>query len=286
MIIRSLINLSFLLFAFSHLTAEAQVDIKVASFNVRYDEPKDAQNNWKYRKDNVAKVILFHDADVIGMQEVLHSQLQDLRKRLPEYKFVGVARDDGKEDGEYVPVFFKAKRFEKLKNGTFWLSDNPEIPAKGWDADCKRVVSWVILKEKKSDKEFVVFNTHFDHRGKEARKQSSVLLLSKINEIAGNRPVIVTGDFNATPESEVIQRILDDNGRNTLSDSRQVARIVYNADWTSHGFGRAPIERRRIIDYVFVNNKCTVLRHGVLTEMINGIYLSDHCPVLAQIILK
>jgi len=278
-----LFYLGILFLTLFYVPVKAQVEIKVMSFNIRYDEPDDADNNWKYRKDNAAKVILFNDADVIGMQEVLHSQLQDLRNRLPEYNYIGVARDDGKEDGEYVPLFFKANRFEEINSGTFWLNENPEVCEKGWDAVCKRIVSWAILKDKTSNIEFAVFNTHFDHRGTEARKQSAILLRKKIAGIAGERPIMVTGDFNSTPESDVIKRILEDDGKNTLKDSRRIAKIVYNASWTSNSLGRTPIENRRIIDYIFVNNKCNVLRHGVLTEMINGFYLSDHCPVLTQI---
>ena len=281
-------NIKYLLvlfFAFVYQSAQSQESIKIMTFNIRYDNPDDGEQNWKFRKDNAANMILFHDVDIIGMQEVLHSQLEDLIERLPQYKFVGVGRDDGKEKGEYGPIFYKKDKFSKIMDGVFWLSENSKIPGKGWDAVCNRIVTWIILKEKKSGKEIAFFNTHFDHRGKEARKQSAILLLSKIKEIAGDRPIMVAGDFNATPDSNVIQPIVDNTKPFYLRDSRNEAKIIYGPEWTVHSFGKTPLNKRRIIDYVFMKNNCSVIRYGVLSESINNVFLSDHCPVLTQITL-
>ncbi len=281
------IALTLFFFAFFlTLPVMGQMELKCMSFNIRYDNPDDGVNNWQHRKDNAASVVRFHDIDVVGFQEVLQHQLEDLRERLPGYSDVGVARDDGEQSGEYVPVFYKADRFSLMESGNFWLSENPSVPGKGWDAACNRIVTWVKLKEKSSGKVFAFFNTHFDHRGRVARKESVPLLRSKISAIAGELPVVVTGDFNATPESLVITHILDEEEKVRLRDTRLEADIVYNAFWTAHSFGGTPMENRRIIDYIFVNASWKVIRYGVLSELNNGVYLSDHCPVVSELMLE
>jgi endonuclease/exonuclease/phosphatase family metal-dependent hydrolase len=253
------------------------------TFNVRYDNPADSANNWKYRKDFATGMIRKNDVDVLGTQEVLYSQLNDIRVLLPEYSYAGVGRKDGGTQGEFSAVFYKKERFELLNSGTFWLSENPAaVGVKGWDAAIERIVTWVLLKDKASGKEFAFINTHFDHIGQVARRESAKLLLSKVDEIAGDRPVIVTGDFNATPDSEVVQIITDTNRSNHLADSRVLAPSILGPSWTFHGFGKVPMENRSIIDYIFVKNKVTVSQLSVLSEMSGNIYLSDHNPVFIK----
>lgn len=144
--------------------ASAPEPVNVMSFNIRYDNPEDSLDNWRYRKDRVANAIHFYDVDILGTQEVLHNQLEDLKLRLPEYGVVGVGREDGKEKGEYSALWYKKDRFNVLDSGYFWLSETPEVAgSKGWDGACERIASWVKLQDKVSDKEYFALNTHLDH---------------------------------------------------------------------------------------------------------------------------
>ena len=145
--------------------ASAPEPVNVMSFNIRYDNPEDSLDNWRYRKDRVANAIHFYDVDILGTQEVLHNQLEDLKLRLPEYGVVGVGREDGKEKGEYSALWYKKDRFNVLDSGYFWLSETPEVAgSKGWDGACERIASWVKLQDKVSGKEYFALNTHLDYR--------------------------------------------------------------------------------------------------------------------------
>ena len=160
--------------------------VRLATFNIRYDNPGDSLNSWKYRKDRVCEFIREKQPDVLGMQEVLHHQLEDLLAGLPDYAYVGVGREDGKTQGEYAPVFYRKDKYDLLDSNTFWLSEHPDSVGKlGWDAACTRVATWAKLKEKSTGKEFLMVNTHFDHVGTEARRNSALLIIDKIKEIAG-----------------------------------------------------------------------------------------------------
>ena len=199
--------------------AATQTDepVNVMTFNVRYDNPDDSLNNWKYRKDRVANAIRFYDADIVGTQEVLHNQMEDLRQRLPGYESIGVGREDGKEAGEYSALWYRADRFTAKESGWFWLSETPEVAgSKGWDGACERIATWAKLQDKLTGKELFVMNTHLDHVGVAARREGVKLVLDKIQELGGDLPVILTGDFNAEPESDVIKR----HGRPRTSDRR------------------------------------------------------------------
>lgn len=263
---------------------EAQ-PIHVMSFNIRYDNPEDSLDNWKYRKDRAATAILFYEADIVGTQEVLHNQLEDLKQRLPQYGVVGVGREDGKEKGEYSALWYNKERFDLTDSGYFWLSETPEVAgSKGWDGACERIATWVKLKEKKGGREYFALNTHLDHVGVAARREGVTLMLNRVNELAGSLPVIVTGDFNADPESDVIAHVTDQNDPLHLTDSRTISPIVYGPAWTWHDFGQLPYDRRPLIDYVFVRGNLQVLKYGILAEMENEAFLSDHAPVLVQVI--
>ena len=152
---------------FSSLSCtQKSASINTMSFNIRYDNPEDGVQNWHHRKENIVRMINFYDLDIIGMQEVLVHQLNYLKTHLGQYQSVGIGREDGKEQGEFSPIFFKANRYEELKSGTFWLSETPEKVSKGWDAALERIATWVVLKDKSSGKELIFMNTHFDHKGR------------------------------------------------------------------------------------------------------------------------
>jgi endonuclease/exonuclease/phosphatase family metal-dependent hydrolase len=257
--------------------------INAMSFNIRYDNPEDGAQNWHHRKENVVRMLNFYDLDIIGMQEVLVSQLNYLKDNLKDYQAIGVGREDGKEKGEFAPVFFRKDRFKELKSGTFWLSETPEKVSKGWDAALERIATWVVLKDKTTGKEFIFMNTHFDHRGKQARIESAKLLKTKATVLAVGKQLILTGDFNLVPESEGIQTIIKPDGKNTLVNSSSVAEITYGPNWTSTGFKNRPFDQRRVIDYIFLKNIKTVNRYAVIAEKLNDLQLSDHCPVFVQV---
>lgn len=259
--------------------------VNVMSFNIRYDNPEDSLDNWEYRKDRAARAIRFYDVDILGTQEVLHNQLVDLQERLPGYGVVGVGREDGKEKGEYSALWYKKDRFTLLDSGYFWLSETPEVPgSKGWDGACERIASWAKLKDKASGKEYFALNTHLDHVGVVARREGVTLILDKVNELSNGLPVIVTGDFNSEPESDVIKHVTDAANPEHLTDSRSVSPLVYGPAWSFHDFGKIPYDRRPLIDYVFVRNGLEVLRYGVLAETENEAFLSDHAPVLVSLL--
>jgi endonuclease/exonuclease/phosphatase family metal-dependent hydrolase len=180
----------------------------VATFNIRYDNPRDTGNLWVARAPVVSSLIRFHDFDIFGVQEALKNQLDDIRTALPHFSRYGVGRNDGKDGGEHSSIFYKKDKFKLLKSGDFWLSQTPDKPGLGWDATCcNRICSWVYLENKASGKKFYFFNVHFDHQGVVARKESAKLIIQKIKEIAGSQPVIFTGDLNGGRDSEWYQTI-------------------------------------------------------------------------------
>ena len=259
-------------------------EMNIVSFNIRMDTPNDGENQWKFRKDCAADLIKFYNVDIFGAQEVLHHQLTDLLERLPDYDYVGVGRTDGKEKGEYAPIIYKKSRYAVVKTGNFWLAeDKNAVGKKGWDAACERVATWAVLKDKQSGKKFFFLNTHLDHIGKVARHEGAALVLRQVKELAGDMPVIVTGDFNAVETEDPIQVLIDRDNVDHLTDSRSVADLKYGPEWTFHGFGRVPLEKRHLIDYIFIKGNIKVLRHGVLTDTLNHLYPSDHCPIMCVI---
>jgi endonuclease/exonuclease/phosphatase family metal-dependent hydrolase len=263
----------------------AQDYLNVMTFNIRYNNPGDSANAWPYRKDKVASQILFHQAHIVGMQEALHGQVNDLQARLPQYKFVGVGRDGG-EKGEYSAIFYDTTRLQLLSSQTFWLSQQPHVVASvGWDAALTRVVTWAKFKDRKTKKIFYHFNTHFDHRGKNARRESAVLLLQQVQSIAGKTVSITTGDLNARPADEPIRVIVDSSSQLRLTDSKQVSLTPhYGPTGTFNGFGSKETEEVPI-DYIFIKNGGKVLQHATLSQTWGGRFSSDHFPVFARIIL-
>ena len=262
---------------------------KVMTYNIRYDTEQDSLNAWSYRKDRVVNLIQFHEADIVGMQEALIHQIQYIDEQIPDYDWCGVGRDDGKEAGEFTPIFYNTNLFTLLEDSTFWLSETPEIPSKSWDAALNRVVTWAKFTYKPTGKDFYFFNTHFDHRGQIAREESAKLLVLKITEIVGSAPVILTGDFNSTPDSfpyTVIVGTTESEAVVPLKDAFHHSALPHHgALQSSSGFAVKDSLRGNRIDYIFVRNNITVLKHGILTDFQEGSFPSDHLPVIAQIAL-
>ena len=257
--------------------------MNLMSFNIRYDEPADGINSWKNRKDPVAAMISDRDVDVLGIQELQFIQLTDLLSALPGYTYAGVGRNDGKTGGEYNAIFYKREKFSYDNGGTFWLSKNPAAEgSKDWDATIERIVTWVILTDLHTGKKFAFFNTHFDHVGLTARRESAKLLLLKTEEIAAGLPLFISGDLNSTPGSEPLALLTDQKNKNHVTDSRNLSTQQDGPSWTFHGFGSTPVEKRTTIDYLFVRNVVTVEKFTTIFEVKNNIYLSDHNPILIK----
>lgn len=257
--------------------------VNVMTFNIRYNNPGDGENAWPNRKDMVAAVIREH-ADIAGLQEAQLDQIQDLAKRLPGYKWYGVGRDDGKEGGEFCPVFYRDNRYELLEKKTLWLSETPEVPgSKGWDTAITRLVTMVRFKDLESDVKFWVLNTHFDHRGRAARENSARLIRQHFGRLAKQQPVIVTGDFNCLPDGKPYAVMTAAEPGAKLIDSRTVAkRAPLGPDSTWNGFQAIAPGRR--IDFIFVTPAIEVRQHRTIGDQVKGRFPSDHLPVVVDLV--
>lgn len=277
-ILKSLTLITLLLMPCFSFAQKKEVSFNIASYNIKYDNPKDTANAWDNRKNVIAEMIRFNEVDVLGIQEGLHHQVEALDSLLPDHAYIGVGRDDGDEKGEYAALFYNKNLFEVLDSNTFWLSPTPEVPSKGWDAALPRVCTWAALKVRKSNDIIFVFNTHFDHIGKTARINSAKLILKQIKAIAENNPVVLMGDFNTEPQSAPYQQLTQD-----LYDAFSITATPHfgpKASFNNFDFYKVP-ERR--IDYIFVNNFFDVLRHGILNNHSRLKYPSDHFPVIAEL---
>jgi len=278
------IILSLVLYYFSFPLVAQQLN--VMTFNIRFNTSSDKLDAWPYRKDKVASQILFHEVQLLGVQEALHDQMIDLKKRLKKFKYVGGGRDDGKEKGEYSAIFYDTTRLQLLQTKMFWLSETPEVPgSKSWDAAITRMVTWAKFKDRKSKKIFFAFNTHFDHMGKAARMESSRIVLKMVKEIAGNIRVIFTGDFNAEPSDEPTRIIMDENNPLHLIDSKAISQEDhYGPTGTFNGF-KSKERNDQPIDYIFVKGKWKVLKHATISQTWEGRFASDHFAVFARVSL-
>jgi len=264
---------------------EANTDavmLKAMTYNLRLDIASDGENTWAKRKDVLSSQILFLGPDVFGVQEARPNQIQDLNTTLTDYKFVGEGRD-GNGEGEHSAIYYNTKNLQLETAQTFWLSLTPEVVSKGWDGAYPRICTYALFSFKKSGKKFWLFNTHLDHVGQEAQKEGVKLILKRMTaENTENYPVLLMGDFNVEPNSEVIATIVP-----TMSDSKHIALLKFGPDGTFNGFNyNTPVTRR--IDYVFVSKSSDVLvkKYAVLSSAIDLKFPSDHFPVFTEIELK
>ena len=271
-------------------TPKADDAVRIMTFNIRYNNPRDGANAWPRRKDVVAKIISDNQVDIAGLQEALPGQIKDLQKRLPQYAWYGVGRDDGKTKGEFAPIFYRKDRFEVIDKSVFWLSKTPEaVGSKSWDAAITRIATWMKLKDKATGKSLLVVNTHFDHRGQQARIHSAELLRKRIDRLAGNMPVVLLGDFNTTPGSEPFVKLTQAKNDVTpnppLTDSRDLTSAKPegpNSTW--NGF-QAIVPNHRI-DFIFIRGNIQVARHRTLDARNEGRFPSDHLPVVIDTVLS
>ena len=268
------------LFFASHLFV-AQ-DLKVMTYNIRLSLESDNENSWDNRKGDALALLSYYHPDFFGVQEAVPQQMVDLKTSLKDYNYVGVGRDDGKNQGEYSAIFYDKNKLEVVKSGTFWLSETPEKPSKGWDAAYNRVCTYALFKIKKSGKKFMAMNVHFDHIGDLARVNSSKLILEKIKELnPQNLPLTLTGDFNLTDDTEPI-RIVSKSLDNVYYNSKKPH---YGPIGTFTAFDVNTVPKDRI-DYIFVKGFEAESNRTINDRRENLLYPSDHFPILAEISFK
>lgn len=249
---------------FSTLSISAQ-ELVVASYNIRNDNQGDAQrgNGWVQRCPVICDQIEWNDVDVFGAQEVKRNQIDDMLRELEDYDYVGVGRDDGKDKGEFSPVFYKRDRFKLLDQGTFWISETPEkVGVKGWDAALPRICSYARLQDKVTKRKFWFFNLHMDHVGVEARREGAKLIARKITQMCGNEPAMVSGDFNVDQNNEAYKTIVS---QGVLTDSYEKSAKRYIQNGTFNSFNPNLYTKSRI-DHIFVTKQVNVSHYAVLTD--------------------
>jgi len=288
-------HITLLLFVMvcTHTSVHAQKSSFTAmSFNIRYDNPDDGKHAWPNRKQFVTDIITRYGAEIIGVQEAEHHQLRYLDDQLKAYTWFGVGRDDGKKKGEFTAIFYHNERFELLAHDTFWCSETPEQPKAGWDAALPRTVTWGLFRDKQTTEEFRIYNNHFDHRGELARKKCAQLLLNNIadhHQSGPKVPVLVTGDFNATPDSppyRILTGKIDTGLPITLLDAKETVETKPRGpNGTFTGFDRSQ-ESDQPIDYIFVNNGFTVHTHTTTDDTYDDILPSDHYPTAVELSVK
>lgn len=257
-----IILFSFLCIGMVH--AQKSVIFTVATYNLRNANRGDSidGNGWGQRCPYITKLIRFHGFDIFGTQEGLYGQLQAMKQMMPGYNYIGVARDDGKKEGEHSAIFYRTDKFKLLDHGDFWLSKDQTKPNLGWDAVCIRICTWGKFREIKTGFTFVYFNLHMDHRGIVARAESAKLILNKIRKMPKGMPVILSGDFNVDQFSPSYKLI---NTSGILRDSYEMSDFVYAPNGTFNGFNPNSETDSRI-DHIFLTKSFKVLKYGVLTD--------------------
>ncbi|MBP3383328.1 MAG: endonuclease/exonuclease/phosphatase family protein [Tidjanibacter sp.] len=252
-------------------------DIKVISYNIRLAHKNDGENYWENRKHASVNMIRTEEPTIIGLQELLKSQLDYLTKELTEYAFIGVGRDNGVEAGEFMAIFYRTEDVDLLDWGTFWLSQTPEVPSRGWDAMCRRTCTWAKFRHKATGKTFMHFNTHLDHVGNVARREGLRLIVERMGYMVDHTtPTFLTGDFNIPTDNEAFEMLTP-----TLQDARKVSpKSDHRA--TFNGWGNAS----SIIDHIFFRGATAHTFQVLCDENYGAPYISDHYPVVLTATLK
>ena len=265
----------FIYFLLSNLVSD---EIKVISYNVRYNNPNDGKDIWENRRSTIVNLIKNENPDFLGLQEVNHAQLLFLNSNLSNYSFVGVGRDDGKTKGEYSPIFYNNNLFDLIKSDTFWLSSTPDKISVGWDASMERICTYAVFKSKTNKKNIWVFNTHFDHIGMEAREKSADLIISVINKLTEPEDyVVLTGDFNLLDDSKPIMNL-----QSNFNDTNKNLEETDKSYGTFNNFKLNFVSKSRI-DYVFEKNFKLINSRHIIVKTPEGRWASDHHPILAKL---
>lgn len=257
-------------------------ELSVMTYNIRLDVASDGENAWPKRSNFLISQVLFLAPDIMGVQEAKPNQIKDLSQALSDYSYIGSGRD-GDNKGEFSAIYYNTKKLKVDNADTFWLSTTPDKTSKGWDAAYPRICTYGLFTFLKTGEQFWIFNTHLDHKGAEAQKEGMKLILKQIKKVnTKNLPVLLTGDFNVEPNSELIQNL-----KNEMLDSKEMAEIKFGSDGTFNGFQYSePVTRR--IDYIFFSesSKIYAQKYGVLSSAIDFKYPSDHFPVFVKFSLK
>ena len=270
--------------------AQAVAPIKTMSFNIRFDNgtPSTAANAWiatsgTNRRDLALSVISSYGPDILGVQEALNNQVNDLKNGLPQHNFYGVGRDDGATSGEYSGIFYRGDRFTRTNQGTFWLSSTPDTPSFFPGTCCRRIASWAILQDTQAgNQEYFVLNTHWDHQVQAAREYSAQLIRDRIGLLSGGRPLIMMGDLNSTETNVAYLNLIGSNdpgGLQLLDSYREVVPVQQGTEATFNGFVGTTFGSR--IDFVFHDDFFQATEASIVRTSFSGRYPSDHYPVTA-----
>ena len=254
-----------ILFVTAAVTSYGQSWFNVGSYNVRYDSSKDKAkgDGWEARSKELFDMVNYERWEIFGAQEVLHNQLQDMLNNLDNYDYIGVGRNDGAKKGEYAPIFYRKDRIRCLDKGWFWISETPDVAgSKGWDADQCRICTWGRFEDKSTKWKFWLFNVHLDHRGVVARREGARLILSKIKEMCGDEPYILTGDFNVDQNNEIFDIL---TGSDMLVDTYRSAKHRMAPNGTVNRF-KADFGTESRIDHIFVSPQFKTHEYGILTH--------------------
>lgn len=253
-------------------------ELKVMSYNIRLGSADDGTNSWMYRCGATLEMIHDQKPDVIGLQEAVDAQVRFLEEFVDDYNCVGVGREDGKKKGEQMAIFWNKKTVKVLKWGTFWLSETPDKPSKGWDSKHYRTATWALMKDKRTGERFFFVNTHLDHRGAEARKNGLKLIVERIKEInPKGYPMVLTGDFNMKPTAPELKEL------DSLMLSARKAASKTDSHQTFNGWGKAKADM--VIDYIYYSGFASCLEYQTVTKKYSDRkYISDHYPIFARLI--
>ena len=245
------------------MTIGAQ-QLYVGSYNIRYQNDGDTRsgNGWQQRCPVVCAQLNFEHPDIFGAQEALKTQIDDMLQQLPDYDYIGLGRDDGHQAGEHAAIFYNRQQLKLKDHGDFWLSETPDKPGLGWDAACTRICTWGKFRDRRSHRTFYFFNLHMDHVGVVARREGAKLVVERIRQIAKDKPVVLTGDFNVDQTDE-IYRIFTESG--LLKDSYEAAKQRFAENGTFNAYD-SELKTSSRIDHVFVSPTTDVCRYGVLTN--------------------
>lgn len=263
----------------------SDLDLQVMTFNLRYLNDHDpSPHTWAERRPTIQRLINMEKPDIFGTQEALYQQVADVDEDLPTYDWIGLGREGGSK-GELMAIFYNEKRYTPLEYDHYWLSDTPDIVgSKSWGNTIPRMVTWVKFQDEKTQKSFYFVNTHFDHRSEEARQKSVDLIIEKMSEFDQSLPVLLTGDFNASPNSVPYKKFTNTGPFVDLWESTE--NRVNEDLGTFNGFddptGGGPDRR---IDWIFSKGNVTTEKIKILDYQNNGQYPSDHYPVIAGVTL-
>ena len=253
-------------------------ELKVMSYNIRMGIAKDGTNSWEFRCPATIAMLKDQQPDIFGVQEAFEFQIKFIEEYCRNYRSVGVGRDDGKKKGEYMSIFWNKKRIKLIKWGTFWLSETPDKPSKGWDAYCRRTATWALMKDKKTGRKFYYVNTHLDHKGKEAQKNGLKLIVDRIESInPQGYPMVLTGDFNIKPDNAALT---DLDAR--MQSARKVAAVTDSHN-TFNGWSVKPTDS--VIDYIYISGFSACPEYQTVTKKYaDKQFISDHYPIFARLV--